>query len=60
MYLLWSARNSGWLSRTSTYTTDQTEALTLPRGEALARCKVHKSQGGYQLLPVSLDDLGAI
>lgn len=60
MYILWSPRLQGWFTRSHTYSSDQAEAKQLTRDEALALARKHKNQGGYNLLPVRLEDLEAI
>lgn len=60
MYILWSGRLQGWLTRGSTYSSDQAEARRFPRDEAIEMCKRHKQQAGYGLLPVREEDLAAI
>ena len=57
MYILWSGRLQGWLTRGSTYSSDQAEARKFSRDEALAMVERHKNQGGYTLLPIRLEDL---
>jgi len=59
-YQLYSGRMQGWLTRTGTYSSDPAEALQLGRTAAIERCRKHKTDGGYQLLPISLNDLGDI
>jgi len=60
MFYLYSTRNTGWLTRSSTYSTDRTEAARFTEDEALAMCARQKTQGGYQLLPVSIELLERI
>jgi hypothetical protein len=57
MYLLYSTRNNGWLTRSSTYSTDLIEAVRHERETALAMVKRHKEQAGYPLLPIREEDL---
>lgn len=57
MYYLYSGRNQGWLTRSGTYSSDPAEARNFERADALAMCRRHKNQGGYQLLPVREEDL---
>lgn len=59
MYLLWSARNQGWLTHYATYSTDRAEASSFDREEALALCRKHK-ENSYVLLPVAVADMEAI
>lgn len=59
-YYLYSGRNQGWLAHAGNYTSDLAEALILGRTEALNRCRKHKSDGGYQLIPVNADDMKAL
>lgn len=60
LYYLYSSRNTGWLTRSSTYSTDITEARPMARSEALTLARKHRTDGGYQLLPVRADDMEAI
>lgn len=59
-YYLFSTRASGWLTPAGTYTSDITEARTLGKSEALTLARKHKSDAGYQLLPVCADDMEAL
>lgn len=59
-YYLYSGRNQGWLTLAGNYASDLAEALIMGRSEALARCRKHKSDAGYQLIPVSVDDMRAL
>lgn len=56
-YILWSSRLNGWLTTQSTYSTDQAEARKFSRDSALQMVRKHRREGGYTLLPVSLEDL---
>jgi hypothetical protein len=60
MYLLWSGKMQGWLSTAGNYVSDMEQALRTDRETALGYCRKHKSQAGYQLLPVALADLEAV
>lgn len=60
MYYLYSGRLNGWLSRGGNYSTDLADAAVHTREDALAICRRHKNQGGYQLLPVAQADLEKI
>lgn len=60
MYILYSTRLHGWLSRSSQYTSDRSQARQFPRPEALAFCRKHKDHTGLTLVPVNLDDLAEI
>ena len=60
MYHLFSPRSSGWLTEAGNYSSDVTQARTLPRDEALALASRHKSDAGYQLIPVAVADLEAV
>lgn len=59
-YYLYSGRNQGWLTAAGNYSSDLAEALIVGRSEALARCRKHKQDGGYQLIPVARDDMEAL
>ena len=59
-YYLYSGRMQGWFTNSGTYSSDFAEARKYSRVEAIAMCKRHKSQGGYQLLPISADDMEAV
>lgn len=59
MYYLASLKLSGWLSRTSQYTTDIKEAKQFTRDEALAMASRHKSASNV-LVPVRVEDMEAI
>lgn len=57
IYLLYSPRNLGWWTKTSTYSSDISQAKTFTREEALALRKKHTTDGGYNMLPVRKDDM---
>jgi hypothetical protein len=59
-YYLYSTRNQGWFTGSGTYSTDITQAQTCARTDAIALARKHKTQGGYQLLPVAVADMEAI
>ena len=60
MYYLWSTTMHGWFSRSSTYTSDFTEAQHFERAEAIAMAKKFKQEAGYTLLPIADADLKEI
>jgi hypothetical protein len=57
IYLLYSPRSQGWLSRAGNYNSDITQARTFDREAALAMVRKHKSQGAHNMLPVRQEDL---
>lgn len=57
IYLLWSVRNQGWYTKSSTYSTDISEARIFHRDEALSMVKLHKERGAHNMLPVRQEDL---
>ena len=60
MYLLFSPKANGWLTKQSTYSTDIKEALVTNRDEALRICKLHRDQAGRNMIPVRQEDINAI
>ena len=60
MYYLWSTSLHGWFSRSSTYTTDFTEAKQYSREDALAMVQKFKKEAGYGLLPIADADLTGV
>lgn len=59
-YLLWSGKMQGWFTTSGTYGSDLDNAARLPRDEALAIAKRHKTQAGHGMMPVRLEDLEAV
>lgn len=57
MYYVASLKLSGWLSKTSQYTTDITQAREFNHGEALAMCAKQKAN---VCVPVSVADMELI
>ena len=57
MYILWSTRSGGWLSKTATYTTTQADAQPFTEADMLTHCKRHATKEGLHLIPVRLEDL---
>lgn len=59
MYLLWSPRMQGWLSRSGNYVSTQDHAAKYSRDDALALAVRHMNTGWaeYGLLPVCETDL---
>lgn len=57
IYLLYSPRGLGWFTRTSTYSTELSQAKTFTRDEALAMVRKHKIQGAHNMIPVRQEDL---
>lgn len=53
-YVLWSARNGGWLTRSSSLHSDYRQAQVFDREAALDMCKLHRGTGSLGLLPVEL------
>ena len=60
VYLLYSPKANGWLTRSSTYSTDLKEAWVGDRAEALRICKLHRDQAGRNMIPVRQEDINAI
>lgn len=57
IYLLYSPRSGGWLTKSSTYSTDIKDAREFNRDEAIAMRRKHATDGGYNLLPVRQEDM---
>lgn len=57
IYLLYSPRGLGWFTRSSTYSTDLSEAKLFSRDDALAMVRRHKEQGAHNMIPVRQEDL---
>lgn len=47
-------KQSAWLTKTGQYSTDIKSAMILPLGEALARCRLHRTASNI-LIPVPVD-----
>jgi len=60
IYLLYSPRSGGWLTSSSTYSSDYRDAKVLSREDALAMCKRQKDRAGYGMIPVRQEDLLAV
>ena len=60
MYLLYSLRSHGWLTKGSTYSTELASAKVVDRDEAIDTCRRFKSEGGHNLIPVRQEDLQEI
>jgi hypothetical protein len=60
MYILYSTRLHGWLSKSSQYTSDRSQARQFERASALEFCRKHKDHSGITLVPINLDDLAEI
>lgn len=62
MYILYSTRGRGWLTKSSTYTSDRTQAKQFTKEEMLDICVVHYQNGmtEFGLLPISMSDLSSI
>ena len=59
LYYLAGLKQGGWLSKTSQYTTDLSQAATFGRTEALARARKHRSASNI-LLPVEVNMMQVI
>jgi hypothetical protein len=57
MYILYSTRSNGWLTKTSTYSTDISQARIYERDDALAMVRRAKTQASHNLLPVRQEDI---
>lgn len=57
IYLLYSPRSQGWLTKSSTYSSDISEAKTFSRNEALLMVKRQRDKAGYNLLPIRQEDI---
>lgn len=57
IYLLYSPRGLGWFTRSSTYSSDLSEAKVFTRDEALDMVKRHRVQGAHNMIPVRQEDL---
>lgn len=60
-YILWNARVGGWLTQSSTYSSQLGEAKTFTRDDALAIVKAHlDAQRGIGLIPVVKADVDEV
>jgi hypothetical protein len=59
VYLLYSARNQGWFTKSSTYSTDISQARVFDRDEALAMRRKHYTDGAHNMIPVRQEDMTA-
>ena len=59
MYVLWSTVAGGWFTKSSTYSTELSEAQQYARVEAMALAKRHIFSGthAFGLIPVLIFDL---
>jgi hypothetical protein len=57
VYILWSPRSQGWLTKSSNYSTDINDARVFNREDAIAMRKKHASDAGYNLLPIRQEDM---
>lgn len=61
MHILWSTRLGGWLTQSSTYSSEHTQAKQFFEDEALIMCVRQVSQDNeFGLLPVNLNFLESI
>lgn len=61
MYVLWSTRSGGWLTKGGTYSSEFASAEQFTYEKALDRCKIHKGgMAQYGLLPVAVAILEAL
>ena len=60
VYLLFSPKANGWLTASSTYSTDIKDAMVIDRNEAIRICKLHITQAGRNMIPVRQEDIDAI
>lgn len=51
-FILWSARNGGWLTKSSLLHSDWRQAQVFDREDALDMCKLHRGLGTTNLIPV--------
>lgn len=59
-FVLYSTRAHGWFTVGSTYSSDYKQAKTFNITAAIEFCKKHKTDSGYGMFPVSLEDLKSI
>jgi len=57
VYLLYSARGQGWFTKSSTYSSDISEAKEFNRAEARAMRRKHKTDAGHNMIPVRQEDM---
>jgi hypothetical protein len=57
IYYLYSPRGLGWFTRSSTYSSDLSQAKEFTRDEALAMRKRHTTDAGHNMLPVRKVDM---
>ena len=60
MYYLYSIRSGGWLSKTSTYTSDLEDAGQFNEADTLRRVKLGKTRHTLSVIPVSVEFLGKV
>ena len=58
-YYVASLRGAGWFSRSSQFTTQQSEAKTMAHDEAIALCKLYKLNS-HVCVPVRKSDMERI
>lgn len=56
MYYLLGMKQAGWLTRTSQYSTDLSQAAKFEREDAFALIKRHR-EAGKALIPVRVEDM---
>lgn len=59
-YLLYSPRGQGWFTPSSTYNSDIAQAKRMPREDAIAMVKKHRTDAGHNMLPIRLSDMEAL
>ena len=57
VYLLYSPRGQGWFTKSSTYSSDISHAMTFTRRDAILMVRKHKERGAHNMLPVRQEDL---
>lgn len=60
MYILWSGKLQGWLTRSSTFSSERKDARQLTQEEAIEMAARHYGSGGNNLLPVEVDMMNEI
>lgn len=59
-YILYSVKVGGWFTISSTYSSDWKHARRYSKDEALELAAKQKSQTGFGLIPVRVEDLEAL
>lgn len=57
IYILYSPRGLGWFTRSSTYSTELSEAKIFTRKDALAMVHKHRVDGAHNMIPVRMEDI---